>query len=75
MKGYFQGALKSPATAAKMKDGGKDESLAEFVDEMHTKYVEKMSVEGRRRTYKNVLIVMDDVVAAIKKMEFNPLLT
>ena len=75
MKGYFNNALKSPAAAARAKDSGKEQSLPEFVDEMHTKYVEKMSVDGRRRTYKNVLIVMDDVVAAIKKLEFNPLLT
>jgi hypothetical protein len=42
---------------------------------MHSKYVSKMTVDQRQRTYKNVLIVMDDVVSTIKKKEFDPLLT
>ena len=46
VKGYYSN-VKSTAQARKMKADGtsKAQSIPEFVDEMHAKYIEKMSVE------------------------------
>ena len=45
------------------------------MDEVHEKFVKKMTREDRDKFFKNTLIVLDDMVSDIKANETNPLLT
>lgn len=61
-----------------VKGGAADEKrmdLAQYVDELHEKFVKKLPTADRNKLFVNCLIVLDDMVSQIKAAEYDPLLT
>ena len=69
--------IASRSSVTKTIDGGKtvNHTLPAYVDEMHEKYVKKLTDEDRNDLFRNTLIVLDDVVSDLKANEHNPMLT